>query len=958
MATTTTAPPPPVDKTRLPSAAGAKDYFVACQMAAAAVIADDASNKRKTTVPDDDKRRPASMTEQASKEREHGAVTITLRSGKEDYDERAEVKVELRNPDVVVEKMLQTLATKFPPESLVTIASSTPAPPHNVPPPRDQSSATASSSSAATRSASRSLDGMSPIHPSLLETGRPSGRHYLGENGRYYREVADAKGRPIQRLVRDPVSGGMLPVGPQAYDRNGNPMPRMVIGPSGRPIMGLVVPTEGLDPRTGQPRPWYDGIDGTKPWEAVGKDGRPLLGFAVDPQDGIVKPVGPAVLGSDGCPIMGVIRGPAGDVISGIPLKPVPETGFMDTDNTLQTIPEEEPRGKTRAGYVSSVSSGPSRSGLRHASAGVTAAPRKGAHAVSMASSLGQYAPQASATAQIGRLKIPAPGYLLDDGRGVAPLAVDADGRPMDGYAQDPKTGRILPVGRKFSTRAPGLVLTGAGNQGPTEGLAVAPATWDTTTQQPIPHYRTTSDRLVPMPLGSSGHPVHGLARDTDGEVKPVGIPLYNPDGTTMDGRVLGPDGRPTPGIPIRPHPEASHTISLRCNNDVPASTHQQSLQRAASHRDQDDMMPVKYIEVPIVEEKIVHVPKREYVEVEKKVPRYEIETVERIVEVPQIEYVDRPVEVPKYEEVIREVKVVKTVDVPKELIKEVKRIETKLVEKHVEVPGPVVEVFKINYVEQKIAVPRYIDKEVPTVVAQKIEPIVHQTDETYDVACKVTEPRVITVDVFIPKPVQSHLRLIGTTNTCHEPVSVPVPQFNALTKRLNQNLEDKHLQPLLVREDTGAVPLLPAGERVETVEPVTTDWSTNYQPGQIRIRPGTNVTMPSVNIQGTVGLPEPPRNPFVPEEEDTESATTTETPPPRRSRTRNVKRPVDDDEGTAARRHAEQRERRTHHQRSREVSDTYRSKEGKKSEKHHRRGRHEQSVTTQERRQALERRH
>eukprot|EP01069_Polyplicarium_translucidae_P013408 Polyplicarium_translucidae@DN949_c0_g1_i1.p1 len=49
-------------------------------------------------------------------------LAIKLHSTKEDFDELAEVVVELDNADQVVEKMLETLAMKFPPESVMTIA--------------------------------------------------------------------------------------------------------------------------------------------------------------------------------------------------------------------------------------------------------------------------------------------------------------------------------------------------------------------------------------------------------------------------------------------------------------------------------------------------------------------------------------------------------------------------------------------------------------------------------------------------------------------------------------------------------------------------------------------------------------------------------------------------------------------------------------------------------------------
>eukprot|EP01053_Blabericola_migrator_P008091 Blabericola_migrator_1__8090@NODE_4165_length_1299_cov_328_360390_g510_i3_p2_GENE_NODE_4165_length_1299_cov_328_360390_g510_i3NODE_4165_length_1299_cov_328_360390_g510_i3_p2_ORF_typecomplete_len146_score24_42Acylphosphatase/PF00708_18/0_22_NODE_4165_length_1299_cov_328_360390_g510_i36581095 len=54
--------------------------------------------------------------------RQPGAVKITLHSANNTVDEKAEVRVALNNPEDAVEKMLQTLAQRFPPESVMTIA--------------------------------------------------------------------------------------------------------------------------------------------------------------------------------------------------------------------------------------------------------------------------------------------------------------------------------------------------------------------------------------------------------------------------------------------------------------------------------------------------------------------------------------------------------------------------------------------------------------------------------------------------------------------------------------------------------------------------------------------------------------------------------------------------------------------------------------------------------------------
>lgn len=932
-----------------PASPGAKDYFVALQKAGSAIKHRGRTAGHHTALGYGS----TTMKPQREPHDKNGAVTITLHSAKDDFDEKAQVKVELKNPDAVVEKMLQTLANKFPPDSVMTIATGAVGGSDG----GDSAPSVSGASSSADleskmtdgTSSSRPGVGLSPLGHSLLEPDRLSGRHYLGDRGECYPELADSKGRPIDRFVRDPVTGGALPVGPQAYDTNGTPIPRMIVGPHNRPIPGLPVPPEGLDPKTGRPRPCYDGIGGTRPWEAIGKDGRPLLGFAIDPDDGIVKPVGPAVLGPDGRPIPGVIRGPDGEVLSGIPLKPVPRISDIDRlqpSNLAALFPQAHGYGPaddmTATGVYGPQSSPPfggsgdrpptyddgrhlrrdgrrgilrrgqpDRSVLRTSGKPTTLPSymdpwRSGVTTDGM---LGDDDPTAAA-AEATPVKIAAPGYPLEDGS-IAVMAVGPDGRPMDGYGQDPLTGRILQVGKKYADSTPNLII---GEHGaPAEGLPIAPSAWDEATKQPIPHYLTTQNELVPMPIGRDGRLLHGLARDLDGVVKPVGLQMYDPTGSPIPDHVIGADGRAVRGIALRPHdgytPQAAPAASathqprgvafrhhrpppqqqqplhiksqtIKASRAIPQqhsatrptatggvdggdarSIRTQSLPRSedtaatdAYERQADGtMIPVKYVEVPIVQEKIVHVPKTEYVEIEKKVPKYEVETVERVVEVPRVEYIDREVEVPKYEEVVREMKVVKVVDVPKEVIKEVKKVETKIVEKHLEVPGPVVEVPKVNYIEQKVYVPRYIDKEVPTIVAQKLEPVIHEVNETYDVPCTITEPNVITVDVYIPKPVQSRLRFLGKGQEVHTPVSIPPAQFNSLTKRLNQQLEDQHLHPLFVREGAG-VPLLPAGERVETVEPVSTDWAATHNRGKLGVSGGD--TLPAVNIQETLGLP------------------------------------------------------------------------------------------------------
>lgn len=143
-------------------------------------------------------------------------------------------------------------------------------------------------------------------------------------------------------------------------------------------------------------------------------------------------------------------------------------------------------------------------------------------------------------------------------------------------------------------------------------------------------------------------------------------------------------------------------------------------------------------MEVPIVENVIRKIPKRQIVELPKIVPKYEVEYVERLVETPQVKYVDRVVEKPIPHEVIVSVPVVQVQEVPREVIKHVPKIVMEIKESQVNVPGQVIEVPKPYIVENKVGVKRWIDKKVPIVVAQTIRPVVVESSEKVDVdVCK-----------------------------------------------------------------------------------------------------------------------------------------------------------------------------------------------------------------------------
>lgn len=841
-----------------------------------------------------------------------GAVTITLHTLKDDFDEKAQVKVELSNPDAVVEKMLSTLANKFPPESVITIAKG-----H-----RDISEGSSSSLDSSSRATASSDAGLSPIGDTLHKPSRLSGRYYLGPNNEYYPELADSKGRPIVEYVRNPSTGGALPVGRQVIGANGRPFPFMIMGPNGKPIPGVPVPPEGLD-EVGRPFPCYSTIDGHFFREAVSPSGRPLLGFAYDRFDGEIKRVGPAVIGPNGQPIKGMIQTPNGEVIPGIPLNPVRRPSAPSIESKLQQrgspqhsqfpcqqqcqlpaysgtqsatcssnlLPNytaldgtrlpivESPNGTLLLGFAKDPKDGqvkavgpPFYDIHGHTVPGFITA-SDGRRSPGIAIMVGETTPSPQSPVSFPRgppsylpspqrqvppsvlsshdvaVKIPAPSYALFDGT-YAPLAVGQDGRPLDGYGQDPKTGSILPVGRPhYSSKGElmdGMIVGLDGNAIP--GLQLAPHGWHIPSRQPLPIYLTTDQQWAQMYVDPDGHCIHGWAKDPkDGQTRPVGIQAVDEHGRPILGTIIGSDGRPAHGIPLDVDNTAIslpfHQISTATNHLQPSMTH--------STGDGNDFL-VRYVEVPVIEEKIIEVHKREVREIEKRVPKVEIVEVVKEVQVPQIQYVEKHVEIPKIEQVIREVKVKQIVDRPFDVLIHKPKIETKIVEQIKEVPGEIVEVPRIERHEQPVYVPRYVDKEVPAVVAQKLQPVLRQVSKINDVHCTVTQPKVVTVDVFIPKPVASTLNVGGMTGETHRTVDIPAAQFNALTRRLNISLDASHIEQLYVKEGAG-VPILPAGERVETVEPVSTQWSANHQVGKIHCCNATEV--PKLYISETLGL-------------------------------------------------------------------------------------------------------
>eukprot|EP00914_Ancora_sagittata_P020523 GHVO01040497.1.p1 GENE.GHVO01040497.1~~GHVO01040497.1.p1 ORF type:complete len:454 (+),score=46.44 GHVO01040497.1:114-1475(+) len=204
----------------------------------------------------------------------------------------------------------------------------------------------------------------------------------------------------------------------------------------------------------------------------------------------------------------------------------------------------------------------------------------------------------------------------------------------------------------------------------------------------------------------------------------------------------------------------------------------------------------VRRVEVPVMEEKIVHVPRKEQVIVETRRPVYQVEWVEKIVEVPTIEYITKEIEVPIIQDVIKHVSVKQIVDVAKEIVRYVPKIETVIIEKEVPIPGEFIEVPKPFLVENKIVVPRFTEVEQPVVVAQSLFPIIHESDPKTNPNDPVIEvevhefvPKIVPLDVYIPMAVMRTAKAKSIWSE-HTRVDIPQSHMNELVSRMNEGFE------------------------------------------------------------------------------------------------------------------------------------------------------------------------
>ncbi|EZG45752.1 inner membrane complex protein [Gregarina niphandrodes] len=269
----------------------------------------------------------------------------------------------------------------------------------------------------------------------------------------------------------------------------------------------------------------------------------------------------------------------------------------------------------------------------------------------------------------------------------------------------------------------------------------------------------------------------------------------------------------------------------------------------------------IKYVTVPVEKEVIVKVPKTEYVDRIVEVPKVQYQMVEKVVEVPKVNFVEKLVEKVQYVDKVKPIPRVKTIEVPVETVTYVNKVDVQVVEKEVEVPGQIIEVPKrVEVVNEKI-VHKYIDNEVPTVVAQTYRPNVEESQEHVQTAkLKKYVPYLIPVQVYVPVAVDRDL-VPGEQTENMKQVDIPAPQLNAQIKNLNPNLSEEELLKLYKRNPDGSVAVFEGPgtgvinpqEKHRFVNPVGTATPEMIQTthGQTRIQ---NMSMMNPSISVTPG--------------------------------------------------------------------------------------------------------
>eukprot|EP01055_Gregarina_sp_Pseudo9_P000149 Gregarina_sp_Pseudo_9__148@NODE_10_length_6589_cov_58_586107_g8_i0_p1_GENE_NODE_10_length_6589_cov_58_586107_g8_i0NODE_10_length_6589_cov_58_586107_g8_i0_p1_ORF_typecomplete_len714_score147_69IMCp/PF12314_8/7_9IMCp/PF12314_8/7_2e09IMCp/PF12314_8/0_75_NODE_10_length_6589_cov_58_586107_g8_i01372278 len=649
-----------------------------------------------------------------------GAVKITLHSANNDVDEKAEVTVALHNPEDAVEKMLQTLAQRFPPESVMTIA-----PAKGVDSSGSSSGVPYGSATGSRFSSSSDMEMSSQRREAgrLMGVNNPELIHSSMQSGTYV-------------ALSPEIRHGMASL-PAEYTN-------WILANDPSILPELL----NLATRGGDSKAWATQVDLDA--DAVANIVNALRN---DPAFyNWVSKLASAALS------------PASRSKAGAQKK-------RRTKNKHQSIPTpQDLHGKPVLGF--------GHNGMH-----------VNEHMPMAHPGLGIQPPMAFPHAPGGdhsQMPVSLPMHPAPMGPGMAPNEYYASAYPMHPYPVMPGQVDVSQAGHMM----PGYAGYGAHGYPPM-----------------YPQGSTLHQTHHHQPSMAHGQP-HPERTSTSGEVQPSGGSMVHSHHQSVDGH--------------RPHSGEQHQYHF--DQAGPGETLEVL----------PDGTRVRYVETPVIEERIIEVPRKEVVEVEKRVPKQVVKEVEKIVEVPEIQYVERTVEVEKVEEVLRHVPRKEYIDVRVEKIKEVKVPQTKIVEKIVEVPN-IIERPKTYMVEQKVSVPRYVNRETQTVVAQKLRPVVKE-GKKQKVPAKKFEPVLYAVDVPIPKPVKCGFLPLGKVDEWHTTVEIPAPQYNSLLKTMNRNIEATAIEDLFVRTAGGMIPLLPVGELTEIVPPVPSAFAQaaarNHSPG------------------------------------------------------------------------------------------------------------------------------
>ncbi|KAF8821437.1 alveolin domain containing intermediate filament IMC7 [Cardiosporidium cionae] len=140
-----------------------------------------------------------------------------------------------------------------------------------------------------------------------------------------------------------------------------------------------------------------------------------------------------------------------------------------------------------------------------------------------------------------------------------------------------------------------------------------------------------------------------------------------------------------------------------------------------------------------------------------------------------------------------RTVPKIEVVEVPVEVIRYVPKIETKIVEQVVEVPGPEkIPVPRPYFVDVQVVEPKYEDRDIPLIVSQNVVPEIQEVSDVIEIEVFKYEPEVTYVDVYVPRPVAIPIKATGVVEQKEIPSQgISEEQLRIAMDEINPHLHD-----------------------------------------------------------------------------------------------------------------------------------------------------------------------